>query len=212
MNPYEAMAVVTDDVAIPVLPANGKLSLQRVFISLSLMPLFLLLVVALSFAEDITDYKRMIKKGLNYPRDIQYTIPAELPTANVDAKKNDEYIKVSQTLEKMALVRIERKDSKSVLLPQENSADVVQAVQDMHYKTIAYNVTLGILNIEVNSFKKARPMVVVEGKTIFMPARTYDVLSKVLPAEILGDCAGQPYIWEIDSSRKDNEIMEKKGK
>ncbi|QWR76147.1 hypothetical protein [Candidatus Magnetomonas plexicatena] len=154
-------------------------------------------------------YKKIIEKELDYPRVVLYSIPAQLPAANASARKNDEYMKAAKALEKKGEIRFERKDIKTLLIPRENNQDVIQAVQDMQYKTIALNVVLGVLSAEFTSYKKQGALVVVEGKSKFKPSRIYNELSKVIPPDVSGDCVSKTLIWEINMAESGRKSIEK---
>jgi hypothetical protein len=168
-----------------------------------------LILTTFVYAEELTTYKKIIEKELDYPRDVLYSLTAQLPAANVSAQKNDEYLNIAKTLEKAGLIRLERKDNKTVLVPKENTKDVLQVVQDMQYKTIAINVILGLLSAEVNEFKKKGALIVVEGKSKFKPSRIYKDLSKALPKSTLDDCSAHSLVWEIDMAESGRKAVEK---
>ncbi|MBF0519404.1 MAG: hypothetical protein HQK92_06750 [Nitrospirae bacterium] len=157
----------------------------------------------------MADYKKIIERELDYPRVVLYSLSPQLPAENASAQKNDEYMKVAKALEKKGEIRFERKDNKTVLIPQKNSNDVLQIVQDMQYKTVALNVVLGLLSPEFTGYKKKGALVMVEGKSTFKPSRIYNNLSKVLPKEILGDCTDRSIVWEIDMAESGRKVVEK---
>lgn len=173
---------------------------------------FLLIVsftITAADADDLKSYSKIIKKHIGYPKDILYNIPAQLPDKSSSPKKNEEYMKVAEALVEAGDIMLERKDNQLRIEPKNNIEDTLQKIQDMQYKVIAFNVILGLLTVEVTSYKITGDLVLAEGNAIFKPSRIYNAVSKVLPQDVLTECSIRSLAWEINKTGDIVKVVEK---
>jgi len=158
-------------------------------------------------AQELKRLRKIISDEMYYPRECRYVVPANLPDNAYSEEKNRVFLEIAKFLEKNKIVMLKMKDSKTVIIPNDNIYDVVQLNVNTRYELISISIILGVWNIEVTDEKRVGSMVMVEGARLMSnKSPLYEFFIKMLPVDEKRDYVPAKMRWEI-SKKKDKESV-----
>lgn len=164
----------------------------------------------LNGAEDsLKKTRRLIREELVYPMEARYRLPATLPSLNETEAKNQEFLRIAQTLQSQGFVVLSRSSSGSILRAKENTSDIVSPHYNLKYELLDLNLILGGWDIQVDRVVEKEGVITATGKRILVdPTRIFKPVSQVLSAMEKDRILETPMKWTLRAKKEGHDVEE----